>query len=121
MIDPRLYRAAFLPVLAAFVVLMFTIEPVPKPFEQSETTSTFETRDTAAIAREIVELAPQRSPGSEGDDAVADLVEERFRGLGAGVVSEQRFSAGIQGEEAELRNVVLTLPGESDQLTTVDF
>ena len=47
----------------------------------------------AALARQIVDTAPDRAPGSEGDSAVADLVAHRFGEIPTGAVSEQRFDA----------------------------
>ena len=59
----------------------------------------------------MVELAPDRQPGSSGDNAVADLVAERFADIPAGAVTEQEFDGEFEGEEVSLRNVLLTLPG----------
>lgn len=115
MIDLRIYRAAFLPALLAGIVLLLSVQARGRPLEESPTPSTFETRATADTTRAIVEAAPDRTPGGPGDEAIAAFVEERFRGLRSGNVSEQRFTADINGEELELRNVILTLPGESER------
>jgi len=115
MINPRVYRIAFVPALLAVIVALFSLEPLPPPIEESPATSTFDARGVAATTRALVELAPDRSPGSSGDAAVADFVEERFRGQRTGSVAEQHFEANIGGEQVELRNVILTLPGESER------
>jgi hypothetical protein len=118
-IDPRIYRAAFLPVLVALIVLMFSVEPIPDalrgPEGSSIAASDFDERRASALARQIVEMAPERAPGSRGDDLTADLVEERFAGIGAGKVSEQRFTGSFDGEDVEERNVAVTLPGTSER------
>lgn len=115
MIDARIYRAAFLAALAALIAALFSVESLPRPLAESEAPNTFETRATADTTRAIVEAAPDRSPGSAGDEDIASFVEERFRGLRTGNVAEQSFMAMVGGDEVELRNVVLTLPGESER------
>jgi hypothetical protein len=113
-IDPRIYRVAFAPALIALVVLMFSVESIPEPVPAPETfASDFDSRRAAATAREIVEVAPERTPGSPGDDASADLVAERFGEIASGNLSEQQFDGFFDGDEVELRNVILTLPGNS--------
>ena len=115
MFDPRIYRAALLPALVAFVVLMFSFAPVPDPLEPPVATSTFDGSEAARTARSIVALAPDRTPGSSGDRATADLVQERFSAIEGGEVSTQSFDSSFDGEDVKLENVVLTLPGISDR------
>ena len=113
MFDPRIYRAALLPAVIAFVVLMFSFEPIPSPLPPPVATPTFDGSEAARTARSIVALAPDRTPGSAGDSAVADLVEERFSGIEGGQVSTQSFDSSFEGEDVKLENVILTLPGTS--------
>ena len=119
MIDFRLYRAAWLPAVAAFVAVMFSFVGIPEPIEAELSPTGFDTRRAAATLRQIVKQAPDRAPGSEGDRAIADLVGGRFGELRAGTVSEQVFEADYAGEEVEMRNVILTLPGESNRTIVV--
>jgi hypothetical protein len=111
MFDPRIYRAAFLPVIAAVAALMFSLEPAPKPLTPPVSMPVFEGSETARSARSIARLAPERPPGSEGDRAVADRVRETFAGLEGGQLSAQPFTAKVDGEELSLENVLVTLPG----------
>lgn len=115
MFDPRIYRAALLPAVAAFVVLMFSLEPVPSVLQAPVTTPTFDGAEASRTARAIVQLAPERQPGSTGDLAAADLVRERFSAIEGGEVSVQDFDSSFEGEDVTLRNVILTLPGASQQ------
>lgn len=115
MFDPRIYRAALIPAVAAFVLLMFSLEPVPSPLPPPISAPTFEGADAARDARAIVELAPQREPGSDGDLAVADLVRERFSAIEGGEVSTQDFTSSFEDREVDLQNVLLTLPGSSER------
>lgn len=113
MFDPRIYRAALLPALAAFVLLMFSLEPIPSSLQEPVSTPEFDGGEAARTARSIVSLAPSREPGSPGDAAVADLVQERFAAIEGGQISVQDFDSTFGDEDVKLRNVVLTLPGSS--------
>lgn len=119
MFDPRIYRAALVPAVVALVVLMFSFEPVPNPLPPPVAPPTFDGAEAARTARSIVELAPERTPGSAGDHAVADLVEERFTAIEGGEVSTQSFESSFAGEDVRLENVILTLPGSSDRAILV--
>jgi hypothetical protein len=119
LVDFRLYRAAFLPALLAAVTMMFSLQGVPEPLEPAVPTSGFEAGLALAVAREIVTTAPDRPPGSEGDGRVADLVGQRFAEIEAGTSSEQEYETSYDGDDVTLRNVVLTLSGESDATIVV--
>jgi hypothetical protein len=105
-IDFRLYRLAFAPTLAAIAILLFSLQPGPEGLSPLSAPGSFDQRRAASTAREIVATAPSREAGSEGDDAVADLVRERFEAIKAGETTEETFDDGM-------RNIVLTLPGET--------
>jgi hypothetical protein len=119
MINFRLYRIAFLPALLAVIVAMFSLEGAPDPLEPVTPPTTFEGDRAAAVARQIVNVAPDRSPGSHGNAEVADLVAARFDEVPAGAVTEQRFDAEIDDETRSLRNVLLTLPGDASSAVVI--
>jgi hypothetical protein len=112
MVNLRLYRLSFLPTLVAVVAIMFSLEGTPAALEPATPPATFDGQRAANQARQIVSQAPERPPGSAGDEAIADLVAERFGEVAAGSVTEQRFEAEYEGEDVSLRNVLLTLPGD---------
>jgi hypothetical protein len=118
LIDFRLYRLMFAGTLLAVVIAMFSLEGTPDGIEAATSPGLEEGR-AATTARQIVAAAPERQPGSEGDEAVADLVGERFSEVAAGAVTEQSFDAEFEGEEVRLRNVLLTLPGDAGSLVVV--
>jgi hypothetical protein len=118
-VDFRLYRAAFVPALLAAVTLMFSLQGVPQAVEPAVPTSGFEAGPAMATAREIVSTAPDRAPGSEGDNRVADLVADRFATIEAGTPSEQQFESTFDGDDVTLRNVLLTLSGETEDTIVV--
>jgi hypothetical protein len=112
LINLRLYRFAFIPAAIALVVLMFSLAGVPAPIAEPVPAGTYQGAAAAATARQIVRLAPERPAGSTGDERVADLVADRFNEISGGAVGEQRFTAEVDGGEASVRNVFLTLPGD---------
>jgi hypothetical protein len=119
MIDFRLYRVAWLPAIAAFVMVMFSFEGIPTPIEPEIAPTAFDAGRAQVNARQILNAAPERPPGSDGDHAVADLVQERFEEIEAGTAASQSFELSVDGEDAELRNVAIALPGDSSRAILV--
>ena len=115
----RLYRLAFAPALLALVILAFSLEGVPAPAEPPPGTLEFDPEGAVEATKEVLALGDSRAPGSATDDAAADLVAERFSTVVAGSLAEQRVEATVDGEDVELRNVFLTLPGASDRAIVV--
>jgi hypothetical protein len=115
MLDLRAYRLGFAPVLAALGVLAFSLQGVPEPLEPASGTIAFDAGAAQATARDIVRAAPDREPGSEDAVAAADIVRQGFEDIAAGEAAEQRFTSSVDGDDVELRNVLLTLPGTTDR------
>lgn len=115
MFDPRIYRAALLPAVAAFVLMMFSLEPIPNALQQPVSTPEFDGSAAARTARQIVARAPSREPGSEGDRTVAALVRDGFELVEGGEVAVQDFSSTFRGEDVDLQNVVLTIAGDTER------
>jgi hypothetical protein len=113
MLQPHLYRLSLLLGLAAAVILMFSVVSRPEPLRSDAATDGFEAGQAANLTRQLLKAAPDRSPGSPGDDAAAAFVAKRFRGIEGGEVSEQLFDGRFDGEDVSLRNVTLVLPGLS--------
>ena len=118
-VDMRLYRLAWLPALLAVVILMFSLEGAPDAIEPVAPPGTFEPDRAARQAREIVAEAPEREPGSAGDEQIADLVGARFKEVAAGSTTEQTFEADLDGVDVTVRNVLLTLPGDAESTIVV--
>jgi hypothetical protein len=113
LISFRLYRAGFAPALAAIVVLLFALTAPPDPLPSVVAPAEFDEVGATRLARQIVDTAPDRAPGSEGDAQIADFVAQRFGQVAGGEVSDQRFTGQFEGNGVDLRNVILTLPGDS--------
>ena len=119
MFNARLYRAALLPAVIAFVVMMFSFEPIPNALEEPVATPDFNGTPATRQARNIAIRASDRSPGSEGDRTIAAVVRDAFEAIEGARVSTQEFESDFRGEDVSLENVILTIPGASDETILV--
>lgn len=113
-LDPRIYRAGFLPILFALVLVGFSLREPPRPLTASLAPDAF---DGAAAFRQLDRLAaqaPLRRPGSPGDGLVAQRVEETLRRNGFRVGVRRVAAETIDGER-ELRTVVGERAGFSNR------
>jgi hypothetical protein len=109
LIEPRIYRAAFVPALLAVVLVMFSLESRPRPLPPGLAADVlFDGEQAAADAREIVERHPDRSAGSRGDLAVAAEVERAFRDSGFTPEAQE-----FEQDGRELVNVIGRRAGRS--------
>ena len=107
MLDPRIYRAGFLPILFALVLVGFSLREPPRPLTASLAPDAF---DGAAAFRQLDRLAaeaPLRRPGSAGDRLVAKRVEETLRANGFRVGVRQ-----VTAETADGSRALTTVVGE---------
>lgn len=116
MIEPRVYRTAFIPAIVLFVVAMFSLESEPPGAEIDLAADVlFEGPTVAESAAQIAREHPDRRPGTPGDAAVADLVAGELSERGFDVAEEEFTEDGL-----ELRNVVGTRVGaERDRIVLV--
>ncbi len=119
MFNARLYRAALIPAVIAFVVMMFSFEPIPHALQEPVATPEFAGTASARLARQIALRADDRTPGSEGDRTIAAQVRDAFESIEGGRVSVQNFSGDFRGEDVEMQNVILTIPGASERTVLV--
>jgi MFS family permease len=97
-IEPRIYRAAFVPALLAVVLTMFSFQTRPRPLPQGLAADVlFDGTQAAQLAARIAAEAPDRRAGSEGDRATAMLVADTLeaRGFAGGAGTRpvvQRFT-----------------------------
>jgi hypothetical protein len=82
-IEPRLYRAAFLPALLALILAAFSLQSRPAPLPQALAADIlFQGRAAAGNAARLAQQFPDRRPGSTGDRAVGLQVARSFEGRG---------------------------------------
>src|SRR3954454_17895806 len=107
MIEPRVYRAAFLPAVLAVVLAMFSLESRPHPLPQGLAADVlFDGRQAAITADAIADREPDRRAGTLGDRNTAGLVAKTFNERGFTV---ERDAFRSQGRD--LFNVVGRRPG----------
>ena len=105
MIEPRVYRAAFIPALLAVVLAMFSFQSRPRPLEQGLAADVlFDGEQAAALALQIAEDEPDRRPGRRGNLDTAEFVAGRLNDSGFEVCPECRWRFVHAGRELE--NVV---------------
>jgi len=85
-IEPRLYRAAFVPALLALVLAMFSLEGRPGPLPQGLAADVlFDGDEAAASADRLAATEPDRRAGRRGDLATAGVVASALKSRGFGV------------------------------------
>jgi hypothetical protein len=106
-IEPRVYRAAFIPALVVLVLAMFSFESRPRPLPQGLAADVlFDGRQAAQRAAGIAEDEPDRRPGRPGNRATGALMAETFERQGFRVERDVFEHAGH-----ELENVVARRAG----------
>lgn len=125
MFDPRIYRAALIPVLFAFVLLAFSLENRPQPGRTSLTPDAFQRErafDRAYVSggntKALVDRFPDRRPGSDGDTELSRTVAGQLRTLGFRVRTVEHEADTIDGRKT-LRTVIAQRPGTIDERIVV--
>jgi hypothetical protein len=115
LIEPRVYRAAFVPAIVAAVLVMFSLQDRPRPLPQGLAADVlFDGRLAAAGAQRIAEREPDRAPGSAGDRRTAALVADGFARRGFSV-ERDRFEHDGRG----LENVIGRRAGRTRRLVVL--
>jgi hypothetical protein len=108
-IEPRLYRAAFLPALLAVIVAMFSLQDRPQGLPQSLAADVlFQGKVAIDTINQIVTGTPDRRAGTLGDRSEADVVAHSFASSGFRTVIDP-----FQGGGKQLVNVVARRAGGS--------
>jgi hypothetical protein len=109
MIEPRVYRAAFVPALLALVLTMFSLQSRPRPLPQGLAADVlFDGRLAAIETARIAEREPDRRPGRPGNLRTALRVAELLDRRGFPEPEMQRFSHAGR----ELVNVIARRAGQ---------
>ena len=115
MIDLRLWRFGLLAVPLAAVIAMFSLQGVPSPLSEGIPPDAFDATTAAPLAKDLAEKAQYPTPGSAADNTLADQVKTHFSEIEGATVSEQSFDSSFRGHDVHLRNLIATLPGESNR------
>ncbi len=122
MIDPRIYRAALVPVLLAFVLLAFSLENRPQPMRTAVPPDAF-TGDRAfdrayKPGEGLADRYPERRPGSAADDRLAGEIAAQMRAASFRVRTIAHDGDTIDGRRS-LRTVIADRAGTSDERIVV--
>jgi hypothetical protein len=85
MLDPRIYRAALLPVVLALIVCAFSLSDRPRPIGTTLRPDAFSEASRERAMADLDSLAstfPARRPGDSGDAAMAARLATMFRAIG---------------------------------------
>src|SRR4051812_4036574 len=111
MLDPRLYRAAFVPVLLAVLVAAFSIENRPRAIGTTLAPDAFDAAKAMQTLDALAARFPVRRPGDAADEQLAATLARQLRARGPYQVREQRFRGRTIDGKRDLVNVVATRPG----------
>ncbi|HEX3294668.1 MAG TPA: M28 family peptidase [Solirubrobacterales bacterium] len=115
MIDLRLYRYALLAVPLVFVIAMFSLQDVPRSLSAGIPPDAFDPASAVPLAKQLGADAPYPTPGSAADEKLAEQVKSHFAAIDEATVSEQTFDGSFRGHDVHLRNLIATLPGDSNR------
>lgn len=116
MLDPRIYRAALIPALLAFIVVAFSLQDRPRPVGTTLAPIAFDGDRAWQDLRGPGGLAaryPDRRPGSAGDEQLAVHVSDAMRRLGFDVRTRTSREMTADGRR-ELQTVIAERTGTLD-------
>jgi hypothetical protein len=125
MLDSRVYRAAFVPVVLAILVAAFALGERPRPIRTTLAPDAFDGRRAFATLTELARTFPRTRPGTPGDAALAARIEREMRAAfatgrrGVGSVSVDRRTVRTYEGEQEVATVVGTRPGLDERRIVV--
>jgi hypothetical protein len=115
LIEPRIYRAAFLPALLALVIGMFSLESRPTSVPQALAADVlFDGRVALTGLQRLAKAHPDRRPGTDGNLAAAGEVASDLRAQHFAVTVDR-----FRSDEKDLVNVIGRRIGESTRQLVV--
>jgi hypothetical protein len=112
MLDPRLYRVAFVPVLLALLVAAFSLQDRPRSIGTTQSPEAFDGIRAQQTLTGLIKGFKDRRPGSDGDTKLASLVAAQLRATVPGTVEEHHFQGETIDGKRDLVDVVATRPGQ---------
>src|SRR5437867_6462376 len=98
---------------------MFSLENRPPALSSTLAPDAFDAKSAYATASDIVNREPDRRPGSDGDNRVANLVEARLQSLTGFETTRDEFTAKVEGDDASMVNVTGVVNGLSNRQLVV--
>jgi hypothetical protein len=112
MLDPRLYRVAFVPVLLALLMAAFSLQDRPRAVGTTLSPEGFDRVLAQTSLSDLARRFPDRRPGSAGDDRLAAAVAAQLRKSVPGTVEVHRYRGETIDGTRNLVDVVATRPGQ---------
>ncbi len=110
MLDPRVYRAGFVPALLALVVVAFSLVERPRPLQTTLAPDAFDETRAFATLQSLAGAFPDRRPGGEADARLASVLARDMRRAGFSVEVRREGGRTIDGTR-DLTAVVGTRTG----------
>ena len=83
MLDPRIYRAALVPVVLALIVCAFSLQDRPAPIRTTLAPDAFSASRALADVNGLADAFPQRRAGDAADEALGRRVAGALRAIGS--------------------------------------
>ena len=112
MLDPRIYRAALIPVLFALIVGAFSLSDRPRPIGTTLEPDAFSASRAEADLDAWAGAFPARRAGDSGDAALAARLAQVFRSMGSYQVSAPSFQAETADGKRRLTTVIARQVGQ---------
>ncbi|HEY2159846.1 MAG TPA: M28 family peptidase [Solirubrobacteraceae bacterium] len=107
MLNPRIYRTAFLPVIVAVVVLAFSFQNEPAPLSTTLAPVAFNGESAWSLLSSLAKSYPNRRPGSPGDGLLAERIAAYLRAAPVNFkVQTQSFSAQTADGSRTIETVI---------------
>jgi hypothetical protein len=106
MLDPRIYRAALIPILFALIVGAFSLSDRPRPIGTTLEPDAFSASRALSDLDAWTAAFPARRAGDSGDAALAARLAGAFRAMGSYQVSTPSFEAETADGKRRLTTVV---------------
>src|SRR3954454_3349124 len=114
-IEPRIYRAAFLPALLALVLVAFSLVTAPRAVPQGlAADALYEGTTAIGMVHNIVATTPDRRAGRPGDARVASRVKQALLSHGFPTTIDRFEQDGVR-----MANVIGRRPGASSKQIVV--
>jgi hypothetical protein len=115
MLDPRIYRAALVPILLALIVAAFALSDRPRPIGTTLEPDAFSDAVVSQANQNLTDWVarfPERRAGDSGDAQLAHALAQAFRSMGSYQVSTPTFSAETADGKRELTTVIARQVGQ---------
>ncbi|MBV8218371.1 MAG: M28 family peptidase [Solirubrobacterales bacterium] len=110
MLDPRIYRTSLIVVALAVIVVAFSLGSQPSPLTANLVPDAFNGATAYATMGNLAAQYPDRRPGSDADNSIADYVASGFSRAGL-QVQRTAFSAQTIDGPRTVQTVTGTLAG----------